>query len=647
MIYLSSIMQFNNPNILYALAALVIPIVVHLFQLRKFQKTSFTNVKFLKEISVETRKSSQLKKWLILCCRLLIFTCIIFAFSEPYLTRKKTTHSTTETVLYIDNSFSNKMKGAKGELLKVKIQEVLEHFPLHEKITVLTNTKTYTKKTLDELKQELIAIDYTPTQLSYKTVALKAEKLFSKNNNTEKHFIYLSDFQKNNAIDTSFFSKNYKTTLLQSSPVSKSNISIDSAYFSSEHANNNKLNVVVRQQHNSLKTVPISVYNNDSLVSKTSIALKKSTNTIALNLGTETNLNIKIQLTYPKNTLGNTLYINKQKPRKQNVLAIGSRENNLFLTKIYTQNEFNFSQNTINNIDYSLINQQHLIILNELELLPVNLIRNIISFSKKGGTVICIPSQKIDISNYNTLTPVFHQPNAIESRLTKINYAHPLFSGVFEKQVDHFQYPTIKTHYTLKQYQTVLLSLENQNPFLVKKNSFYIFSSALNNQNSNFKQAPLIVPILYNIAKNSLKSSVNYYHIGKENIIDIPLTLSKDEVVSLHRQTESFIPLQQVKKNTVRIQTNETPSSAGFYRIKTPRANTPHWLAFNYDNSENLMTYHNIKSYENQHIKASNSLHNTINEIISSNDVAALWKWFVIFALLFLLIELLILKYFK
>ena len=63
-------MQFKNPELLFAFLLLVIPIIVHLFQLRKFQKTPFTNLKFLKEVTLQTRKSSQLKKWLVLLTRL-------------------------------------------------------------------------------------------------------------------------------------------------------------------------------------------------------------------------------------------------------------------------------------------------------------------------------------------------------------------------------------------------------------------------------------------------------------------------------------------------------------------------------------------------------------------------------------------------
>ena len=65
-------MQFKHPELLYALFFLLIPIIVHLFQFRKFQKEAFTNVSFLKEVTIQTRKSSQLKKRLTLLTRLLI-----------------------------------------------------------------------------------------------------------------------------------------------------------------------------------------------------------------------------------------------------------------------------------------------------------------------------------------------------------------------------------------------------------------------------------------------------------------------------------------------------------------------------------------------------------------------------------------------
>ena len=98
-------MQFKNPEILYFLALLIIPILVHLFQLQKFVKTPFTNVAFLQKLVRETRKSSRLKKWLILCVRMLLFTAILFAFSQPYFSNKHV-NKNQHTFIYLDNSLS-------------------------------------------------------------------------------------------------------------------------------------------------------------------------------------------------------------------------------------------------------------------------------------------------------------------------------------------------------------------------------------------------------------------------------------------------------------------------------------------------------------------------------------------------------------
>ena len=77
-------MQFVYPNLLYALFLLGIPILIHLFQLRKYTPVAFTNVAMLKQIEKQSRKSHSLLQWLLLLVRLLIYTSIIFAFAQPY-----------------------------------------------------------------------------------------------------------------------------------------------------------------------------------------------------------------------------------------------------------------------------------------------------------------------------------------------------------------------------------------------------------------------------------------------------------------------------------------------------------------------------------------------------------------------------------
>src|SRR5690606_10049645 len=111
-------MQFKYPEILFALFLLLIPIFIHLFQLRRFQRVEFTNVAFLKKVTIQTRKSSQIKKWLTLLMRLLALACIIMAFAQPFTSSKTALNNKKETVVYLDNSFSLYAKGTKGPILQ-------------------------------------------------------------------------------------------------------------------------------------------------------------------------------------------------------------------------------------------------------------------------------------------------------------------------------------------------------------------------------------------------------------------------------------------------------------------------------------------------------------------------------------------------
>jgi len=640
-------MNFQNPNILYALFALIIPIIVHLFQLRKFKKTPFTNVKFLQELSMQTRKSSRIKKWLLLSTRLLAFAAIIFAFAQPYFEAKNSAKQDKETVIYLDNSFSMQEKGAKGELFKIAVQDVLQHFNADEKVSIITNTKTYKNTTLSAIKNELIAAAYSPTQIPYKTVALKANLLFSKQKNSLKRLLFISDFQQKTALDSTYFNTNTQTTLIQVKPVTSKNVRIDTAYFNQNSPTKSTLQVVIAQDLSEEKNIPISLFNNDSLISKTSISLSKLKNTIDFDLPSNKNLNLKIAIQDAHFKHDNTLFITRNIPEKLQVLAIGNVENNQFLSKIFTEDEFLLTLNTSKAIDYSRFNTQHVLIWNEVENPSAALIQNTQQFVKNGGTVICIPPTKINTSTYNLLTPIFENESSTETRLTKINFSHPIFNQVFEKRITNFQFPTFKKHYGLKNYQSTILSFENGSPLLVNKGNYYLFSAALNTKNSNIKQAPLIVPTLYNIAKSSLKTSTLYYTIGIENNIDITAQLNKDEVLHIKKGDFSFIPLQQIKGNKVSITTTKNPRKAGIYSVTGSTQKQHTTIAYNYNRKESITQYFDAEKLKNKHINVSNSVATAIENINSMQKVSSVWKWFIIFAIAFLLIELLILKYFK
>ena len=640
-------MQFKHPEILYALLLLLIPIIVHLFQLRRFQKVPFTNVAFLKEISVQTRKSSTIKKWLTLLTRLLLLAAIIFAFAQPYTSNKKSFNTKQETVIYLDNSFSLQAKGDKGPLLQRSIQDLLASIDNTETFSLITNNKTFKNTTLNAIKNELLQLTYSSNQLDYNAAILKAKKSFSKDESSLKNLIFISDLQQKDETFNIEEDSLINLNLIQLKPINTNNISVDSLYISNTTPSNIELTVTLKNQGKSTNDVSVSLFNNDNLLAKSSVDITDEAKTI-FTLPINEVINGKITINDTQLQFDNTLYFNLNKPAKINVLSINNTDDT-FLKKVYTNPEFNYQSVAFNQLNYNEIDKQNLIILNELKTIPNSLNTALNSFKTDGGNLLIIPSDDINLTSYNQLFTnyslvKYSSFNKQEKRITKINFSHPLFKDVFNNKISNFQYPKVNGFYPISSSKnSTILSYEDGKPFLFNNNNLYLFSSALNSKNSNFKNSPLIVPTLYNIGKQSLQLSNPYYIIGTENKIDVSTTLQQDEILTLVSSQSKIIPQQQTFKNKVSILTSETPELAGIYSI-TNNAETIGNISYNYSRIESVLSYINSSDLP---VTISNSITEVLNNIKSNTKVNELWKWFVIFALLMLIIEMLILKFFK
>ena len=232
-------MQFKHPELLYALFLLLIPIIIHLFQLRRFQKIDFTNVAFLKKVTIQTRKSSQLKKWLTLFLRMAAMACIILAFTQPFTASKTALNTKKETVLYLDNSFSMQCKGSQGPLLQRAIQDLFNQSSKGEKLSWFTNDFSRKNSTTEEFKDEVLQTSYSQKQLSPSEVLFKANQLFSKEKDASKRLIIISDFQ----IKTNFpeIPKELFVDVIKLEPITRTNIAIDTAYITSRNTTTSHL----------------------------------------------------------------------------------------------------------------------------------------------------------------------------------------------------------------------------------------------------------------------------------------------------------------------------------------------------------------------------------------------------------------------
>ncbi|MDU8887294.1 BatA and WFA domain-containing protein [Yeosuana sp. MJ-SS3] len=643
-------MQFKHPELLYALFLLVIPIIVHLFQLRKFQKEAFTNVAFLKKVTLQTRKSSQIKKWLTLLTRLLLLAAIIVAFAQPYKSKSEHFSAKNQTVIYLDNSFSMQAKGPAGELLKRAVQDIINAIDEDEEISIITNNGTYKNSTLKTIKNDLLQLEYSPNQLTYNSALLKAKQLFKNSNNGLKNLVFISDFQQQSEPFTLENDSIINYQLVKLSPVNINNIYIDSIYVSKNTPSNFKISVNLKNNGNRIDNLPISLFDGNNLLAKASVSIDKATSTNFL-LPVNTAINGKITIDDASLQFDNELFFSVNPIEKINVLTISVSEDG-FLNNIFTNDEFNFTSTSLEQLNYNSIDSQNLIVLNELENIPASLVSVLTSFTDNGGFIVVIPSEEINLQAYNNF--LINYNNGIllekidnEKRITTINYSHPLYNnGVFEKQVSNFQYPKVNSYYNVNATNlSNILLYEDGKPFLYQSSEIFVFSSPLNNENSNFKKSPLIVPTLYNIGMLSLKTPRLYYTIGNENTYDVNVQLQQDHILSLASETENIIPQQQYFNNKIAITTMDMPDKSGIYSV-TDQGQALMYVSYNYNRDESNLVYENLPA-KNNSVTISNSIINVFDTLKSDLKVNELWKWFVIFALLFLIIEMLILKYLK
>ena len=638
-------MQFKYPELLWALFLLLIPIFIHLFQLRRFKKTPFTNVALLQKVVSNSRRSSTLKKWLLLFTRLLLLAALVFAFAQPFLAEKKALKK-KETVIYLDDSFSMQAKSENSTLLQQAIQELILSVPTNGTFDLFTNGQVFENVTIGDIRNELLTLPYSSKQLSMDEVELKAQTLFGDTDDTDKELLLISDFQgRLGAIKDDSLSRAEKH-FVKMVPETIENISLDSVFIDSKGPEKMELAVMISGNSEN-KSIPVSLFNGDQLIAKTAVELgKNNKGTLRFTLPGNEVIDGKVEISDAGLGYDNTLYFNLNKKEKINVLAIGDEEIK-FLRKIFTQEEFNFRSTSLNTLNYSNIDSQNLLVLNELKNIPVSLQTSLKSFLSNGGSLVIIPSGDADFSSYNQLltgvsNTTFAQQVNYERSITGIDFSSDLYRGVFEKAVDNFQYPMVKNFNRIRTTAPSILSYQDQEPFLVGANGVYVFTASIANGNSNFKSSPLIVPTFYVMGIKSLQLSELYATIGNSKTIDVPVKLAKDDILKLTGVDFEFIPQQRSFSNKVSLSFIENPSEAGIFAI-SDQQEVYRNISFNFPRTESNLSYLDLESIDSEHRPA--TIGNLFEGLQKARAITELWKWFVILALVFLLVEILIQKF--
>src|SRR4051812_11478933 len=137
-------MKWVYPEFLFALAVILIPLLIHLFHFKRYKTILFSSLTFLKSVEQNQKNTRKLKYWLVFTARALAFAFLVFAFAQPYFPLKAHSQKSGVNIIgvYVDNSFSMTRIGVTGELLSQSrelAKSIVQDAPRTAQFVLFTN----------------------------------------------------------------------------------------------------------------------------------------------------------------------------------------------------------------------------------------------------------------------------------------------------------------------------------------------------------------------------------------------------------------------------------------------------------------------------------------------------------------------------
>lgn len=686
--------MFLQPLFLIALSALAIPIIIHLFNFRKYKKIWFTNVRFIADIRQESKKRSQLRRLLILLMRLLAIACLVLAFAQPFipspLRNKKTGKQAVS--IYIDNSFSMEAVASGGRLLDIaktkalEIADACKPSDLFQLITCDFEGRHQRFVSRDEFKNLVEEVRISPQAKNVPDVIRRQTDLLNSAEGTNHSVYIISDFQKSTAgLENLKADSTVSCFFVPVISQKQNNLYIDTVWFDSPvQQSGQQVRLKARFRNNSPETmekIPVKLIINNKQKAigsfsttgngETEITLPFTNNEKGIQNGS-------LEITDYPVTWDDKFYFTYTIRSFVPLLCINAGYESPYLNALFLHDSsFQYKNTPAKQFDYSSFSRYSLIILNGLEEFSTGLVQELNRYAGDGGNILVFPPEKITGDSYNSFFSAlgiagFAGIDTARQRVSELNAESPIFRDVFEKNAagkiilpDNVDLPVVFRHYILgsmiRTDHEDLLKLQNGQSFFnvthQGRGSVYLCSVPLSESWSSFPKHTVFVPVLYKIALLSQHSQPLYYSIGRNDAIG----LDKDSIPSREvypvRKAEGgfeFIPGIRSTGSEVVLLPNDQIREAGHYNVMDG-GNILHGLAFNYDRKESDLTCYSLGELDNILNRSglkyfalfSPKKAPLTNQIREINQGKPLWKLFIILALLFFALEIALVRLIK
>jgi hypothetical protein len=671
-------MHFLYPAFLFALISLAIPVIIHLFNFRKYQKVYFSNVQFLKEIQEQQASSRNLKELLVLAVRLLALLFLVFAFARPYIPGKNAANTGKQQVvsIFVDNSYSMQTLNKEGTLLdqaKRRAKEIASAYNINDRFQLLTQDfegKHQRLLSRDEFNDAVDAVKVSPQSRSLQQIINRQQSLLNTQPGTIRSTYIISDFQKNmadaNAIKSDI---GIHVNLVQLKASELPNVAVDSVWLlTAVHRPGENEKLVVRL-HNyageKAEKIPLKLLINKEQKALGSFTINpRSVQNDTLSFsGLQSGWQrAEIQLQDNPVTFDNQFYFTFNVKQQMPVLLIDGGASNPFLKAVFDADPFFAAKRTDDgNVDYAALSNYPLIVLSDIKAISAGLAQQLKTYVAKGGNLVVFPSADADFANYKAFLQPMNvaYPEKLVNEATKvsaINLQNPVFKNIFESYPQNPDLPTVKKYYQLSSVGgESLMELPGKQSFWSAYNSgkgkVYVAAVTLNDDFSNLPRHALFVPVMFRIALLSGRDQALFYTLGQDESIEVPPVQSNEkQLLKLVKSNMTIIPDVKQQEGSTLLYASDLLQESGSYELKK-QDSILSILAFNDNRKESDMSYLTADNLKQIFPQAGDVLQpgqaSIRGEVADLNFGLQLWKLCIILALIFLATEILLIRFYK
>ena len=674
-------MRFLYPNMLWGLFALLIPILIHLFNFRRHKLVYFSNTAVLRNIQQENAKTRKLKYLVTLLLRCLFIAALVLAFAFPYQPEKQLNVNASDNLIgiYIDNSMSMKGQSQRTTLIedaRQSARDLVHKLNPSNRYLLMTNSFEIQNEypmNQEEMLDQLDRMNTDGAPVPMGEVMDRFEMLAKQHGfSTSTLFVY-SDFQENTFdLTAAKADTTMQVVVVPMLPEFTSNIYIDSVWLASPIVQvgltNDLMVRVVNQGDKEVKGLPVNFTMNGTMAASTTVDLEKNGSAeIGMQFVVENNgeQRCSVSLMDHPITFDDAYdFVISVKP-SLSVIELGTESSACSL--LFDDDEqFNYTLMEPSRFDLAAIAKAQLLIVNETAVMNETLQQTLLDAVSEGASLMVFPSVDDPKSNrylYGKLGLTLMEADTNSTSVEDLALQHAFFSDMILDLPQHPDLPKVKQHIRLKTngLATPLLTLQNADPLLmmetVGKGQAFVMATALNPIWSDLADNAIFVPMMVKMAFMGGKMDKMSYTIGMDKMLvlsDLNLEGDRRFLFSNAERTFELMPASEVRNGKVYLYLNDNLPESGFYDLLV-NDTLNRVTAWNESRIESKMVFADRNDIEPQFKKAGFDVAAVLDtsDFATADLVEAMahqssqWKLFALVALLALVGEIAVLRFWK